>query len=583
MHCCAVDPAALAALPAHRHLLPLEQSARAALEQDDPAQAAQLAIDVLELAPGRLEALRVLYTVRAPTHPPAAEALIRRFAAIDPNDFWALNQLALLLLNRGSAEEAEAHARNAIRIAPLNAQSHYLMGMVLTALNRPAVGEPHFHRAIRLAGTREAPVLSNLALCLKNQGKMSAARHAYAEALSLAADCLPARLGLARLEEADRNLDAALAVLQDADPANPSVLLTRALILGRRNDHAGALALLDRTQNVQTRLAPEELLERGRLLDRMGRHAEAYAAFEDGKRTLREMTGLSYRAEQAIDAAARLRAFFTAGRLAALPRARPPVSAPRPLFVLGFPRSGTTLMEQMLSAHPRIAAADELPFVHDLTLLMPRMLESPLAYPEALVELWMADHADDLDLLRDHYLRKVAQLNSIPADAAWFTDKMPLNEMHLGLIGLIFPHAPIVHLVRHPLDVVLSVFSNLLTHGFFCAYDLQSIAEHYVLVADLVEHYRAQMPLNYVRVRYEDLVDDPAAELARALATAGEPFDPSCLAFDENRRYARTASYAQVSEPLYRRSLYRYRNYLPQLRPLLPLLQPVIERLGYEV
>ena len=145
--------------------------------------------------------------------------------------------------------------------------------------------------------------------------------------------------------------------------------------------------------------------------------------------------------------------------------------------------------------------------------------------------------------------------------ARWFTDKMPLNETHLGLIGLIFPQAPIIHLLRHPLDVVLSVFSNHLTHGFYCAYDLTSIARHYVLVMDLVEHYRREMALQYLAVRYEDVIDDQEESVRQMLAFIGAPYDRRCLDFHENRRYARTASYAQVTEKLYDRSRYRYRAY----------------------
>ena len=123
---------------------------------------------------------------------------------------------------------------------------------------------------------------------------------------------------------------------------------------------------------------------------------------------------------------------------------------------------------------------------------------------------------------------------------------MPLNETHLGLIGLIFPQAPIIHLLRHPLDVVLSVFSNHLTHGFYCAYDLTSIARHYVLAMDLVEHYRREMALKYLAVRYEDVIDRQEESVRKMLAFVGAPYDRRCLDFHENRRYARTASYAQV-------------------------------------
>ncbi len=161
---------------------------------------------------------------------------------------------------------------------------------------------------------------------------------------------------------------------------------------------------------------------------------------------------------------------------------------------------------------------------------------------------------------------------------------MPLNEMDLGLIHLLFPQSPLLHVTRHPLDVVLSVYSNLLTHGHFCAYGFESIAQHLVLATDLVEHYRREIgALRYLRVRYEDIVDHQEETVRAVMAFIGEEFDPRCLDFHENRRYARTASYAQVTEKLYDRSRYRYRNFLPQLQPVIPLLQPVIERLGYEV
>jgi hypothetical protein len=152
-----------------------------------------------------------------------------------------------------------------------------------------------------------------------------------------------------------------------------------------------------------------------------------------------------------------------------------------------------------------------------------------------------------------------------------------------GLIGLLFPHSPLLHVVRHPLDVVLSVYSNLLTHGFYCAYALESAARHYERVMELVDHYVGEMSLKYLRVRYEDMVDNQEASIRGVLDFIGEEFDPSCLALHENRRYARTASYAQVTEKLYDRSRYRYRNYPQQLQPSIPILQPVIARLGYTI
>ncbi|MGA2862845.1 MAG: sulfotransferase, partial [Steroidobacteraceae bacterium] len=566
---------------------PLEEHAAEARRTGATEEAERLALDVLELAPARTRALAILYEIRkAQGKSQASVALIRRLVALEPNNFWATNELTLLLLGRGNIAEAARHARNAVRIAPENAQSHYLLGMVLTEAHRPAVGEYHYHRALELSGARDPVVLANFALCLKNQGKMSAARALYEESLTAAPDSLPALMGLARLEEADRDLTAAMSLLDRAQalsPANLNVLLLRATVLGRMGEVDAALAVLDKMAAGSTTFGPAQLLEKGRLLDRLGRYEEAFAAFDAGKQRLREVSGLSYLDAQAQQIVARLKNFFNAKRLATLPRAQTRTDVAQPIFVLGFPRSGTTLLEQTLSAHPRIVAGDELPFIAELAELMPRLLDSPLAYPDALAELWMGDHREDLDNLRDHYLRRVGELGIVPEGAAWFTDKMPLNETHLGLIALLFPDSPLLHVTRHPLDVVLSVYSNLLTHGFYCAYALESAARHYALVTDLVEHYCREMKLGYLRVRYEDMVEDQEASIRQVLEFIGEEFDPSCLAFHENRRYARTASYAQVTEQLYERSRYRYRNYLPQLQPIIPLLQPVIERLGYTI
>jgi tetratricopeptide (TPR) repeat protein len=585
--CCELNLATLGAPEANRHLVPLEERALEAHRNGAGDVAESLVLDILELAPGRNVSLSVLYEIRkAHNNRPASEALIRRIVALEPNNFWATNEITLLMLGKGALAEAERHARNAVRIAPENAQSHNLLGMVMTEAHRPAIGEYHYGRALQLSGVRDPVLLANYALCLKNQGKMQEARALYQESLQAAPDSLHTILGFARLEEADRNLEAALALVDQAEakfPKNPSTILLRAIVLGRMRNAEAAVALLDGMRGDTGDLGPSEYLEKGRLLDQMGRYDEAFDAYVEGKRRLREISGTAYLADHAQQIVGRLKNFFVGKRLRALPRANTRSDVAQPLFVLGFPRSGTTLLEQTLTAHPRIAAGDELPIIHELTNLMPRMLESPLIYPEALAELWMGDHREDLDNLRDHYLRKVAQLGIVPAGAAWFTDKMPLNETDLGLISMLFPQSPLLHLTRHPLDVVLSVFSNLLTHGFYCAYALESAARHYALVMDLVDHYRNELDLRYMRVRYEDIVDDQEATIRSVMAFVGEEFDPGCLAFHENRRYARTASYAQVSERLYDRSRYRYRNYLARLEPVIPILRPTIERLGYSI
>ncbi len=166
-----------------------------------------------------------------------------------------------------------------------------------------------------------------------------------------------------------------------------------------RRDEQG-LAVLDRISRSDPagELEPSELSRKGVLLDRLARYDEAFAAFAESKRKAREQGAPSYLAEDARLLTERLRRFFIAGRLRTLPRAPPLPAPPLPVFILGFPRSGTTLLEQMLSAHPRITAGDELPAISDIAAVLPRSLDSPLPYPDALAELWMADHHHGLSV-----------------------------------------------------------------------------------------------------------------------------------------------------------------------------------------
>jgi tetratricopeptide (TPR) repeat protein len=589
--CCGLDLSTLSPAAATAALTPMLTQAEAVAKSGDLAGAEAILLQFLELAPGREDALSLFYRLlREQNRMPPAEAIIRRVVAINPNNFWATNELTLMLLNKGALGEAEIHARNAIRIAPQNAQAHNLMGLVLTEANRPLIGEYHYRKVLELADRDEPITLANLAWNLKNQGKITEARALYERSMKLKPDVIQTVLGWARMEEADRKFDAAIKLLDEAEklhPDNPSVQLTRATVLSRMKRTDEALKILDEPQagdgGKTVMLGPAELSEKGRLLDQLGRYDEAFEAFDTAKKRALEFGARPYLADVASDLAARLKSFFIARRVATLPVADLRADMPQPVFIVGFPRSGTTLIEQTLSVHPQISAGDELPYINDITNIMPRLLASPLNYPEALVELWMGDQRDGLNELRDYYLNRAAKSGIFRDGADYFTDKMPLNETHLGLISLLFPQSPIIHVIRHPLDVLLSVYSNHLTHGFFCAAQMETIAAHFALISDLLEHYKANLTMRYLPVRYEDMVVDQEANVRKILDFIRVPFDAKCLSFEKNTRYARTASYAQVTEKLYDRSRYRYRPYVKHLQPVFEILQPVVERLGYQI
>lgn len=594
LRCCAWRLPDRSTASALTRLQPLVDEARRRIAAGEQAEAETLLLAALDLAPDSLPALMELAAFRqGQGHVLAAETLWQRVLRLDPNHLGATLALGLSLLSHGRLAEAEARARNAIRIAPEAPAAHNLMAMILTEANRPQIGEYHYRRVLDLSGSRDPILLANLAWNLKNQGRMAEARALYHESLGAAPTVRQTLLGFARLEEADRRFDAARAVLDVSDiayPADPQAQLARAVLLGRMGERAEAVAVIDAmAESNGADLGPAELLEKGRLLDKLDRYDDAWAAFAAGKSRARQLSGQAYLDEAASSLMARLRGFFTASRLALLPRAAVRAGEAQPIFILGFPRSGTTLVEQSLSAHPAIAAGDELPLIHDLTETLPRLLGSPLSYPEALSELWMGDQCEGLDLLRDVYLHRARQLGvgrvpeGVPAPGH-FTDKMPLNETHLGLIALIFPASPLLHVIRHPLDVMVSAFSNHFTHGFCCATALETAALHYARVFDLIAHYRAAMPeARYLAVRYEDIISRQEETVRLLLAFIGEDFDPACLTFHENRRYARTASYAQVTEPLYDRSVGRWLRYRQHLAPVLPILAPAIAQLGYDV
>jgi tetratricopeptide (TPR) repeat protein len=590
--CCELDPTFAVPPEARERVDILANCAAKALASGDSVAAEAGSLAVLDIAPRFPSALWILYQIRRRAgHEQVALALLQRLVAVAPNNVDATQELAMLLFQRGDLAAAEHHARNAVRLAPVHPRSHNLMGMILTEAQRPHIGEFHYRRVLEISGERDPILLANLAWNLKSQGRIAEARELYSESVEAAPDIFQTLFGWGQLEEVDGNFAAAEAKLDRAAeirPDDPGLRVARATLLAREGKLAAALAKLEpdtggheNGASTEARSDSNALLEKGRILDRLGRYDEAFVCFDEAKRLAREITGRQYLDHQAREIADRLRQFFVSDRLRLMPLASAREECAQPIFIMGFPRSGTTLAEQSLSGHPRISAGDELPFIGELSDTIPRLFGSPLSYPEALAEFWMGDNRRGPEALRDAYLQKAELRGFIKPGSTYFTDKMPLNEMHLGLISLIFPRSPLIHILRHPLDVVLSVYSHHLTHGYFCAHALETIAQHYALVMDLVHHYRAQMALRYLPVRYEDMVEDMSGSVRRVLDFIGESFDERCVNFQDNRRLPHTPSYAQVTQKLYDRSRFRYRHYRKHLEPVIPILKPVMDRLGY--
>ena len=214
---------------------------------------------------------------------------------------------------------------------------------------------------------------------------------------------------------------------------------------------------------------------------------------------------------------------------------------------------------------------------------MQRMFSKEQAYPMCLSALEKKDGPKNVMYMRQDFLAKERVHGLLEPGVNRFTDKTPLNEVHMGFIHLMFPEVPIVHLIRHPLDVVMSSFFNDVRHGDYFSTSLETAATHYARSMDIVEQYKQELDLNYLPVRYEDIVDDTETNAKKIIDFIGESWDPACLEFYNNKRRARTASYAQVTEKIYTRSVHRYKNYQKFLEPVIPILEPYIERYGYKV
>ena len=235
-----------------------------------------------------------------------------------------------------------------------------------------------------------------------------------------------------------------------------------------------------------------------------------------------------------------------------------------PIFILGMPRSGTTLVEQILASHRQVFGAGELDLFEQATA----DLVGKGAFPEAVERL----SAEDLEHLGRHYL---AGLQAKAQGATRITDKMPRNFLFCGLIHLALPDARIIHTRRDPIDTCLSCFSKLFSRGHPYAYDLAELGRYYRGYEALMEHWRQVLPEGtLLEVRYEDVVADLEGQARRMLAFCGLEWDDACLAFHRTERPIRTASAVQVRQPIYQTSVGRWRPDADLLKPLTDELRP---------
>ncbi len=475
----------------------------------------------------------------------AAVERIGRAIALQPKAAGYHANLASVQAARGQLRAAAETYRQALALEPQEAELVLKRGSLLEQLGEYDEAEQAFRRAIELAPTAEH--LGRLAHFLENANRLDEARELAERGAALDGGELNCQLALAKCER-------------------------------RGGDHAAALSRLERVRDTHPGAATHRVLhfELGRLLDATGDYARAWEHVEAGNRL---MSAANRQAAQPQRVTAELRLLqeaFAPQRVADWKPVEPADEGPDPIFVIGFPRSGTTLMCQILAGHPQLTALHERPTGQEVRR---RLHELPGGLAHALATL----DASQLKLLRDAYWKATG----LSSRTKRIVDVNPLNMLALGPLLRVFPRARVIAIVRHPCDVCLSCFMQDFAYTDAMAHftTLPGTVAFYDELMQLWRRYLIAVPHACHITRYEHLVQDFEGELRRLLAFVDLPWSDELGRFAERAATGsriQTPSYHQVSRALYRNAVDRWSNYRPQLAPYLSTLAPWLEFCGYQ-
>lgn len=515
-----------------------------------------------------------------------AKLHLERAEALDPGNpeyLLRLGQVALAQRDDTTAISCFERARDEVE-----EESPELAAAYAAAL---ALGR-QFHRAAQAYERACALAPGDTSLWIarasmqQRRGDVDGAEASLRQAIELDPDDPVTRGELAlKLEHANR-VESARAVVEAAlarCPTNARALIARARLARRTRDHAGARrdleAALEHADDQETKR--QALFTLANVLDALGAFEEAVSLLSLHQRSRSELgasqRGLGEAFLQSIAAHGRE---ITTNVVSSWQTA-PPSDRPSPVFFVGFPRSGTTLLEQMLAAHPRFVTTDEDPAMFTVQHHLMRSV-GPAGTPAALGQL----KNEQIVQLRGVYWSELeATLGPIEAGVR-VVDKSPLGTANLATAHRLFPESPVIMSLRDPRDVCVSCVFNLSRSpmGASLLSDFDTAAQSYAQVMALWLHYRNELGLRFIETRYEDVIRDPEGEIRRVLGFLGEPWDDAVLQFRERaqQRSIRTASYEQVTQKLYGTSIGRWRHYERFMGSALETLAPFVNALGYD-
>lgn len=572
-------------------------------QQYDEAEAChQLA---LGLAPQLLQSQNNLGSIeRARGNKENALNWYRKALAVNPDFLEALTNLGAVLVEEERSQEAIAPLLKVLNVIPNSPEALCNLGLAyfkqndyekaVILLRRSLQSRPGYSEAlVGLARVlqeqnqlEEAKSLlievtqktsdhtdawCQLGIIYTEQGKVEQAYKAFQAALSIDAKCVDALTGLANLKLEEGDIEDAISELQaalkiDADNLSVRFYLTQAQKVKPNDSNLAVLeskAASNGNLSVDKRISLHYAL--GKAYDDIKEYDKAFTHFIEGAKLKRSK--INYSAQAETERVQRILGFFSKERLQNLTGYG--FLDATPIFVLGMPRSGTTLTEQIIASHPLVHGGGELNYLLEI-VQKSHLNKEGLLYPENLLDL-------DGDVLMNWGRDYINRLRKHDERALHITDKMPANYMALGLISIMLPKAKIVHVMRNPVDTCISCFTRLFNRHQEATYDLSELGQHYMNYQRLMDHWRMVLPTeSFIEVKYEDLVADTEAQARRLINYLGLTWDKTCLEFHKNKRSIRTASVTQVRQPIYTTSVERWRHYEKYLGPLIKQLEPIL-------
>ncbi len=496
------------------------------------------------------------------------------------------NNLGFLQQSLGQFSEAINNFENALSIDENNLNAMYNLALAHASIKNLSTAEELYRKVIK-AHPQFATAYINLGNILRDLNRIDDAISLYEKALQHDTNSVLAHINLATLLEKNHDLNASAQHCEAAlslQANSHAATLTLATVKRRLNDLEGSKQLLEKSIALAT--TPTEQASSysalGKTLEKLDLFDEAYLSFENANQACKAISS-----ELNIDSHAYMDNVNKNLKLIenTIPSQWPAVVQNKetqpPVFIVGFPRSGTTLMEQILVSHPSMTSSEEAPIITQLVTETPALFELDTKYPECIPELTEAH----IKTLRKHYWEMVENYAGDDLKGKRFIDKQPLNITEASLIYRLFPDAHFIVLIRDPRDVCLSCYTNTfaLNQAMVNFLDLSTTTTLYNSVMNLWGQYRTKLPIKHIEVRYENLVNDMPSVTQKILTFIDEEWDDSVLDFFNTAkdRYVKTPSYESISTPVYSSSIGRWKNFRQQMEAITPELESITKKLGY--